>query len=496
MKILLKTKEVWLLFSIFCLISCFAYLLFAYPALYDPDSYYNIAISNLIKDFGFRYEFKWANFSILNSSFSDRDLLLHIIILPFLYITSDPVLAGKFAIILLIALFFLAYTSILKKYLPDILVFAFLLLPITSPAFSAYLLQLRSVTLSNILTMLGIYFLLNKKFFYVFVLSFIYPLTHLSFFMLIIFALVCETLRYVFNKQFCKKNILLVILGMAAGCAVHPNFPNNLLAAYLNGILVPMHLIGGINLNFSGELAALDTGIALINNITLFFAFNLIMWSSFLTKKRAGFATAVWLVSSGIYMLLAFFAARYWYQANLFVFIALASWVNDIAEGRISKRIASRILILIMLYFVVVSPLVIRNFNQLIEFINFSGKNNLRIEKAAQWMNMNIPKGRTIYHSYYDDSSYFICLNPKDSYINTNDPIYMQYRYPREFAMMNDLSMGRVSSPQDIFEKMFRADYGYVRKIEPLFRQIKSDPNHFRIVYEDGESIIFELIKN
>ena len=496
MNILLKTGRAWTLFSIFCAILCFTYLLFAYPSLFDPDSYYNIAISNFIRDTGFRYEFRWTTFSVFNGSFADKDLLLHIVILPFLYITADPLLAGKFAILFSVAMLLLAYAFILRKYLPDIAASLFLLLPITSWIFSAYLLQLRSVTLSNILAMLGIYSIINRKLFYVFVLSLIYSLTHASFFMLIIFAFVCEALRTLFDEGFCTKTILLVMLGSAVGLAAHPNFPNNLFLLYLNGMLVPRDLIGGMGMVFSGELGALDTRAALIDNFMLFFAFNLILWILFRAGRRASLATAVWLASSTIYLTLALFAVRYWYQANLFIFIALASLVNDFKENGIFKRAAPKIFIIILSCFIVASPLLAANLQQLKKFIKFSGEYSLRMEKAASWMSANIPKGRTIYHSYYDDSSYFICLNPGNSYINTNDPVYMYYRYPREFALMNDLSMGRVSAPWKIFEKVFRVDYGYVRKVEPLFRQIRSDPEHFKIVYEDKESIIFELIIN
>jgi len=493
MDISLKTGRVWTIFSVFCLILCLSYPLFAHPSLFDPDSYYNIAISNFIRDAGFHYEFRWTSFSVFNGSFADKDLLLHIIILPFLYVTANPLLAGKFAILFCIAMFLLAYAFILRKYLSDIAASLFMILPITSWIVSAYLLQLRSVTLANILAILGIYSIINRKFFYIFILSLLYSLAHVSFFMLIIFAFVCEILRALSKEGISAKTILLVMLGSAVGTAVHPNFPNNLLSLYLNGILVPRDLVGGMGMVFSGELGALDTRAALIDNFALFFTLNIILWILFQAKKRASLATAVWLASSIIYLTLAMFAVRYWYQANLYTFIALASLVHDFKESGVFKRTSSKIFILIISCSIIAVPLVAINFQRLMQFIKFSGEHSLRMEKTASWMSANIPKGRIIYHSYYDDSSYFICLDPGNSYINTNDPVYMYYRYPREFAIMNDLSMGKVSEPWKIFKKVFRADYGYVRKVEPLFRQIVSEPEHFKMIYEDGESAIFEL---
>jgi hypothetical protein len=496
MNISFKASGAWTFFSVFCAILCLTCLLFAYPSLFDPDSYYNIAISKFIRDAGFHYEFKWTAFCAFNGSFADKDLLLHIATLPFLCVSANPALAGKLAIIALATLFLLTYAFILRKYLPNSAASLFILLPLTSWIFFAYLLQLRSATLSNIFAVLGIYSIINKKFFYVFVLALIYPLAHASFFIFVIFAFICEALRAAFKEGFCVKNILFVLIGCAVGCIAHPNFPDNLFLLYLNGLLVPRDLIGGMAAAFSGELGALDTRSALTDNIMLFFAFNLILWILLMSKKRAGLSTAAWLAASIFYLTLALFSMRYWYQANLFIFIALASLMNDVSEGLRTKKVLSKISILIISCLIIASPLLNINFRKLTKFMKFSGEHSLRMEKCASWMSANIPAGKTVYHSYYDDSSYFICLNPANSYINTNDPVFMYSRYPREFAIMKDLSMGRISAPWKIFEKIFRVGYGYVRKIEPLFWQIRSDPEHFKIIYEDSESIVFELIIN
>jgi hypothetical protein len=109
-------------------------------------------------------------------------------------------------------------------------------------------------------------------------------------------------------------------------------------------------------------------------------------------------------------------------------------------------------------------------------------------------MKNNIPEDQTIYHSNWEDSSYFICLNPKNNYINTNDPIYMFYLYPKESALLNSLSMGRAANPHEALASIFKARYGYVRKEEPLFRQVLFDKRHFKILYEDYIGAVFEVL--
>ncbi|MDD4874762.1 MAG: hypothetical protein PHE15_07335, partial [Dehalococcoidales bacterium] len=201
------------------------FLEFLRPVFYDPDSYYHVAVSGFIKNCGLHYPFPWAQFSIFKDSFSDKDLLLHILNLPFLYIFREPVTAGKYALVFQAGIFFIAYAFVLRKYLPDNLAAPFLLLPLASPVFTSYLLQLRPATLANVFTVLGVYFLINKKPGSVFIVALLYSLSHISFPMLVIFAFVCEVLRLFMNKEFFIKNIYAALAGITAGIFIHPNFP-------------------------------------------------------------------------------------------------------------------------------------------------------------------------------------------------------------------------------------------------------------------------------
>ncbi len=469
------------------------YLQFLYPAFCDPDSYYHIAVSNFIKSYGLHYPFHWVQFSTFKDSFSDKDILFHILNLPFLFLTDKPVLAGKYAFIFHAGLFFLAYVFILKKYLPDVLAAFFLLLPFSSSTFSAYFLQLRPATLANIFLILGIYFLINKRLAGLFIISLLYTLTHISFFMIIIFAFVCEILRWLIKKEFLAKSIYTAIAGVICGCLIHPDFPRNLFSLYLNGIVVPLCGLTGTDLGFGSEMQAFDTNFTFISNFAVFLGLNVIIWASFFTKRILSLATSVWFASTGIYLFLAFFGNRYWYQANALFFIFFASCLNDWVENKDWTRSLQRFKLPAALYFIISLVFFLPNLKQLEGFMEFSCARSLHFENTGRWMNKNIPADQTIYHSYWTDSPYFICLNPKDNYINSLDPIYMFYRYPREFKLLNELSLGRVDKPYEAIGKIFKAKYGYLNKFEPLYRQSNDYPRYFKILYEDDEGIVFQL---
>ncbi|MCX5708260.1 MAG: hypothetical protein NTY14_04710 [Candidatus Omnitrophica bacterium] len=358
-----------LILSIGCAFLYVVFLQFVSPAFYDPDSYYHIAISNFIKHYGLRYPFDWVQFSVFKNSFSDKDIFFHILNLPFLFFTDNLVLAGKCAFVFNAGLFLLAYAVILRKYLPYGLAAVFLLLPFTSSSFIVYFLQLRSFTLANIFTIVGIYFLIKKRLFGIFIVSLLYTWTHISFFTIVFLALICEVLRSRFDQEFFLKNIYAATAGVVVGFLLHPNFPNNFLSFYLNGIMVPWYSLSGTNVDFGSELLAFGTNVTLVANGALF---------------------------------------------------AL---------------------------------------------------------------------------SYWSDVPYFLCLNPKDKYINILDPIYMLWPFPREHALLEELSLGKVDKPEVAINKIFKADYGYLHKSEPLYRQLRNSAQYFKIIYEDIEGVVFELVK-
>ena len=120
---------------------------------------------------------------------------------------------------------------------------------------------------------------------------------------------------------------------------------------------------------------------------------------------------------------------------------------------------------------------------------------NSHYEATAKWMQKNIPPGELIYHPFWSDSPYFMCFNPKNNYISVLDPIYMFYRYPKEFLINKDLYEGRFQNPQEVLGEVFKVTYGYARKSNPLYAQIENDPAHFEILYRDNGGAVFKLLK-
>lgn len=472
----------------------FIFVQFVSPTFFGVDSYYHVATAGFIKDFGPDYNFRWAQFSTFKESFSDKEFLFHIFIIPFLFFSDNIILAGKLAVIFYNLLFALVYVFLLKKYLPSFLAALFLFFLLSTQSFAIYFIYLRPATLGNIFTILSIYFLINKKPAKVFFLSLFYTLAHISFFTVIVFAFICEILRYIVNREFFLKNVYLAIFGCALGCFLHPNFPNNLISFHLNAVLVPIYSLKEVGLDFGRELYSSTTRQIITRNFSLLFTFNLVLWTMFFSRIRVSLATLVWWGCSSIYLILSFLGVRYWYTANVLFFIFFASYLKDWLRERELRQVLPKINIFIVLYAVGICTFSFYDSKNFRENLESHIMVNTHYEDIARWMKKHIPPGETIYHAYWSDSPFFICLNPKNNYFLVLDPIYMYYRYPREYITYKNLKKGYVGKPYVAFKEIFKVNYGYVRKDCPLSSQIKKDTDHFKVLYENYLGIVFEVL--
>ncbi|MBU2504202.1 MAG: hypothetical protein ABIK26_09290 [Candidatus Omnitrophota bacterium] len=472
----------------------FIFVQFVSPVLFGVDGYYHVAAASFIKDFGPDYNFRWTQFSTFKEFFSDKEFLFHIFIIPFLFFSDNIILAGKLAVIFYNLLFALVYVFLLKKYLPSFLAALFLFFLLSTQSFAIYFIYLRPATLGNVFTILGIYFLINKKPAKLFLLSLLYSLAHISFFTIIVLAFICEILRYIVNREFFLKNVYLAIFGCALGCFLHPNFPNNLISFHLNAVLVPIYSITGVGLDFGRELYSSPTKVIFIKNFSLLLTFNIVLWVMFFSRIRVSFATLVWWSCSSVYLILSFFGVRYWYTANVLFFIFFASYLKDWLGQREWRQVLGKINIFIALYAVSICAFSFYGLKYFREDLEGQIMVNIHYEDIASWMKKHIPPGETIYHAYWSDSPYFICLNPKNNYFVVLDPIYMYYRYPKEYSIYTHLKRGHISNPYVAFKKRFKVNYGYVRKDSPLSSQIKEDTDHFKVLYENYLGVVFEVL--
>jgi len=472
----------------------YVFLQFISPTLYEVDSHYHVAVAQFIKTWGLHYHFLWARFSTFTKFYADKELLFHLGILPFLLVTKNIVLAGKLAVLFYDLLFLGVFVFILRRYVSRFAAACVLLLLVFCNFFSMSMLFLRPATLANVFTLAAIYLLIKKRWLWLGILSLLYPMAHLSFFTVIIFALICESIRWAFEKQACARNIYAAVLGTALGLVLHPDFPNNLLVIYLNDFLVPLYSLTS-KISLGGEFSSYSLRHLLIINFPVFLSLGVVFWTGLVARVKASFPTLVWGACAFFYLLLACVGNRYWYPATAVFFVFFTAWLGDWRGERSWNQVSVKLVRHGTLAFLIVVAVSLPASEILRRDLKYQIDRNVHHEDIARWMVKLVPAGETIYHSHWDDSPVFICLNPKNSYFVVLDPIYMYYPFPDQYKIYQDIREGRLSRPDLALTRVFNTRYGYVRVNTGLSSQILKDREHFKILYANRWGLIFRVIE-
>lgn len=159
---------------IFCLVAALFFWLQSSPTLGDGDSFYHAKIADLmIKQRGPVKNFPWMPFTILQDYYYNHHFLFHLYLIPFIYLTGNPLLAIKVATILLAALFFALLYWFLKRYqIKYALIYILFLLSTYALTFRLNLDKAPAASL--IFFLLGLHFLFQRKKFALAILSFFY----------------------------------------------------------------------------------------------------------------------------------------------------------------------------------------------------------------------------------------------------------------------------------------------------------------------------------
>jgi len=470
---------------------------FSIPTLFGADGYLHMRMAQFIREKGLRYNFHWARYSTFAKNFADKDLLFHILLIPFTFL-PNMILAAKISACILAIFLFLVFLWTLKRYcLTPMLAPAFLVMFLSSAPYLQAISQPRNMVLVIALTLLFIHFLIQKNQWALFIITILYTLSHVSSPYLLVFAGLCEWARFVNERQFAWRCLRTVALGLVLGFLIHPNFPNNLLAFYLNGILVPIFALKW-GLELGAEFFPLNTRDFVLDYPFIIMGVLLLIALGISQKRKIKTATAMWLAVTGFFFVFSFFSQRYITHGYPLMLVSLASYISDWwrSDERLPFLRKNRILGFglatgVVLLLALVSVRTYREFRKL---ALVDATYNRHFEAVGQWMAQNIPAGEVIFHSNWSDSQYFIGLNPQDDYFVTFDPIYMYYWDSKKYNLYRDIAFGRSQDPYTLLRDEFACRYGYVGKnyFSGLINQIRPD-SRFEVMAEDGLGLIFKL---
>ena len=310
-------------------ITSIAIVQFWTPTLYGADGYLHIRMAKFIKDYGLRYNFHWARYSTFAKNFADKDFLYHILLIPFTQVFSKDIFAGaKVSAAFFAIIFFITFFIILRRYAIRSSVPFFLLALLISDHFFYLFCWPRQMILVIALTILGIHFLIEERYWLIFITTFIYCLMHISGPYMLLYAVLTESARFLNSRRFNFKSLGIVGLAIVVAYLIHPNFPNNILVFYLNAIMVPVYSIKW-GLELGAEFFPLNTRDYLLGYPFLILSVVLISFMAVFLRPKATLRTQAFLINSSIFFIFSFLSQRYAAHSYPFVLLTLASYTQD-----------------------------------------------------------------------------------------------------------------------------------------------------------------------
>lgn len=526
---LIARNQFVLYLAIFCL-AFFCYLWFAAsPSLTDPDSFYHLKMVKLVAERGAILDFPWLQFTVLKDYYIDHHFLYHVAAVPFVKVMGDFVGFKYFTAFLAAAFVFLSYWIFKKDKLRWPEFFALLLLFI--PALMFRISLGKAIAFSLIILFLGIYCIFNKKYWSLFVISFVYVWSYGGFLLLpamAIIYMIADSIHRAFLPEFeikrkywarfkavflsffknlsSSQNLKLAASsfgGIISGVIINPYFPKN-----LNFIWQQLVQIGLINfqgkVNVGGEWYPYDPW-QLFMDINLAMIIGFLAYVAFIcTFKKQQTKSYFFLLTSCLFLILTLKSKRYVeYFAPFLVFFSAYSFTFAFlnVKGRaylenLKKYIywLKYLLAFGLIYIVIIAAaffgrnawLTKKAFNGGISFNNYAG--------VSTYLKNNAQPGQIIMHTDWDDFPMLFYQNEQNYYIVGLDPTFM-YNYDRDlYKLYADITTAKkIDNLAAVIKEKFRAGYFIVNKDRLQLRKNLENDGGFDKVYEDGECWLFKL---
>ena len=190
----------------------------------DADTAYHAAVGRLIAEHGILRSFPWTPMSWLADHYADKELLFHLLYLPFNglgWITASKVVGTVGGAAVLLALFGILRAERVRY--PA----AWALLPLlVSSAFLYRFALVRPHLLSIALVPIVLWAASRERTRVLAVASFLYPWTYVAWGMPVVLAGIAEAARLLSGERIRWKPVAVAAVAVAAGLALHPNGAN------------------------------------------------------------------------------------------------------------------------------------------------------------------------------------------------------------------------------------------------------------------------------
>jgi len=482
-------------------------LQFSTPNLVGNDGYYHIKIAELMRIESLKPDFPWLPLTILNpGEFSDHHFLFHVLMIPFTL--GDLVQGAKWASIIFASFAFMCVWWLLRNQrVPYAGLWTLGLLAI-SEAFLYRMSMPRTQSLSLALLVLGLNFMLQKKYGYLLPFSFLFVWLYDAFPLMVVIAGIYVISLWLVEKELHLQPLVFVLLGVTFGLLINPYFPDNIIFGARH--VIPK-VLGEADVRVGNEWYPYETDQLLENSPLGLLVFLAGVVALGLRNQRMDTRTAVTLFISIFFGLMLFQSRRFieYYPPFALIFCAMAcsplisnpwrlyieriqgdSREKDVGEVSSGWKIADWLPG--FLFLVILSSGIFYTGRAARENLSDTRPAGL-YSGASQWLVENTPRGTRVFQTDWDDFPRLLFHNSWNTYLIGLDPTFMQIKDPDLFEQWVAITRGEADFPaQDIFYD-FAAQYILTDLKHKDFIYRAGEDAEIVEVYRDKEAIVYQV---
>jgi hypothetical protein len=476
---------------------------FSTPDLPDNDGYYHIKMAYLMRTEGLKPDFPWLPLTILNPrEFYNHHFLFHVALIPFTL--GDLRLGAKWASVIFPSLAFLAVWFLLKRQrIPYAWLWSFGLLAV-SEAFIYRMSIPRAQSLSLLVLVLGLDWLLAGKHMRLIPLGFIYVWLYNAFPLLLGLAGIYTVAVWLSEGRLVLRPLFYTAIGLALGLLINPYFPFNIIFAYQH--ILPK-LVEATSVSVGSEWYPYDTGQLLRNSSLALAAFAGGALALGLSGRRMQTRTAAAFLLACLFGLMLLQSRRFveYFPAFALIFAAFA-WASVmhayIRRSELTSRIPQSNLrlpagltphlpALVLAAFLV--PGIWLTLHASRESIG-SSKPYTLYQGASDWLVDNTPAGARVFQIDWDDFPRLFFYNTHNTYLVGLDPTYLQLYNASLYDEWVEITQGRLDMPSQSIQARFGGQYVLTDLLHRAFIERAAQDPGLVEVYRDGDAIVYQVV--
>lgn len=480
---------------------------FTWPArLFDSDSYLHLALARTLAAHGFLDHLEWARFSTLGRAYGDKELLFHLLLVPFAKL-GDAELGGKLALATLCAAIAISLWELGTRALGR----SGFLLPVFvfgSGSFMLRAIRLRPELLALVLAIWIVWALAQRRYGVAGVLACAFALAHTAFHSLFGLAILFVAWQLWSERRWEWQLSAAVTGGIVLGVVVHPQFPRNLSVFWVQNVeffRLKDHL------DIGGEFQSLTlAGLLQLDGL---FWLGMLALAAASTRQPPGDATrpaplgVARRMASFCWIATAAFGALFVQMgrfASLAIpFAALACSFELAARaqarghqaattGSQLRSCSGRTLPSTAVFGLLAALSCANAFT--VAFINWrmAGSFDPTLRRELEQLARQLPAGASV-AANWDDAELYAFHAPHARYLNVYDPVFMAAGDPMRHAVWADVLAGAIPDVPGAIAQVLESDYVAfsIGSHPELERRLANDPRA-RLVHR-GRHLLFRI---